>query len=103
MPQYNGSLLILAVDLGNRLLPAFDTPTGLPYGTVNLRHGVPPGETTVVATAGAGTFLVEFGILSRLTGDRRFERAARKAMAALFERRSGKDLFGCHLDVDSGE
>ena len=39
-------LLELAVDLGARLLPAFRaSPTGIPYGTVNLRWGVPPGET----------------------------------------------------------
>ena len=36
-----GPLLRLAEDAARRLLPAFDTPTGMPYGTVNLRHGVP--------------------------------------------------------------
>jgi mannosidase alpha-like ER degradation enhancer 2 len=41
----------------------------MPYGTVNLRCGVPQGETPIVATAGAGTFLIEFGLLSRFTGD----------------------------------
>lgn len=35
--DYDGrSLLTLAIDLGNRLLPAFDTKTKIPYGTVNL-------------------------------------------------------------------
>jgi hypothetical protein len=29
----------------------------MPYGTVNLKHGVPKGETTVTCTAGVGTFL----------------------------------------------
>ena len=33
-PEYKGELLELARDLGNRLLPAFQTPTGIPYGTV---------------------------------------------------------------------
>src|SRR5213076_1949654 len=32
-------LLRLAEDLGNRLLPAFNSPTGLPYVYVNLRTG----------------------------------------------------------------
>ena len=41
----------------------------MPYGTVNLRYGVPPGETPITCTAGVGTFIVEFGTLSRLTGD----------------------------------
>jgi len=32
--EYNGGLLDMVVDLGNRLLPAFETATGIPYGTV---------------------------------------------------------------------
>lgn len=45
----------------------------MPYGTINLRHGIPPGETTVTCTAGIGTFILEFGTLSRLTGDPLYE------------------------------
>ena len=40
----------------------------MPYGTVNLRNGVPNGETPVTSTAGVGTVVIEFGALSRLTG-----------------------------------
>ena len=50
---YDGSLLELAIDLGERLMPAFDTPTHIPYGTVNLRFGVPKGETVISSLAGA--------------------------------------------------
>ena len=63
----------MAEDVVKRLLPAFNTPTGMPYGTVNLRHGVPEGETPITCTAGVGTFIVEFGALSRLTGDPVYE------------------------------
>lgn len=59
--------------MAKRLIAAFDTSTGMPYGTVNLRHGVPSGETTVTCTAGVGTFILEFGSLSRLTGDPIYE------------------------------
>jgi mannosidase alpha-like ER degradation enhancer 2 len=38
---------------------------GMPYGTVNLRYGVPKGETPITCTAGVGTVIVEFGTLSR--------------------------------------
>jgi len=34
LPWYRGELLSLAHDLGKRLLPAFSTPTGLPYARV---------------------------------------------------------------------
>lgn len=67
---------------------AFDTATGMPYGTINLRHGVPKGETTVTCTAGIGTFIVEFGTLSRLTGDPVFEKVAMRALRALWDSRS---------------
>ena len=74
---------------------AFDTPTGMPYGTVNLRYGVPRNETPVTCTAGVGTFIVEFGALSRLTGDSVFERAAKRAMTALWDAKSDIGLVWC--------
>lgn len=45
LKRYQGRLSEMALDLGERLVPAFDTPTGLPYARVNLRHGVEKGET----------------------------------------------------------
>ena len=33
---YNGELLNLAKDLGDRLLPAFSSPTGIPYSRVSI-------------------------------------------------------------------
>lgn len=97
-----GPLLRLAEDVARRLIPAFNTPTGMPYGTVNLRHGVPPGETTVTCTAGIGTFIVEFGALSRLTGDPLYEEVAMTALYSLYSYRSHLGLFGNHIDVASG-
>lgn len=69
----NGPLLRLAEDVAQRLIAAFDTTTGMPYGTINLRSGVPPGETSITCTAGVGTYIIEFGTLSRLTGDPLYE------------------------------
>ncbi|EDV95256.1 ER degradation-enhancing alpha-mannosidase-like protein 2 [Drosophila grimshawi] len=97
-----GPLLRMAEDVARRLLPAFDTSTGMPYGTVNLRYGVPSGETPITCTAGVGTFLVEFGTLSRLTGNSIYEEVALQAIYALWERRSPIGLFGNHIDVQSG-
>lgn len=37
---YTDELVVMAHDLGERLLQAFDTPTGLPFSRINLRHGV---------------------------------------------------------------
>ncbi|XP_011198910.2 ER degradation-enhancing alpha-mannosidase-like protein 2 [Bactrocera dorsalis] len=97
-----GPLLRMAEDVARRLLPAFDTATGMPYGTVNLRYGVPKGETPVTCTAGVGTFLIEFGALSRLTDNSIYEDVALNAIHSLWERRSAIGLFGNHIDVQTG-
>src|SRR6266487_5882850 len=54
-------LLALADDLGRRLLPAFDSPTGMPYVKVNLRSGKASGAKSNPAEI--GTLLLEFGTL----------------------------------------
>jgi mannosidase alpha-like ER degradation enhancer 1 len=75
---YKDELLMLARDLGRRLLPSFNTPTGIPYPRIHLQRGVRNSETLETCTAGAGSLLLEMGTLSRLTGDPSFEVAARK-------------------------
>ena len=57
------NLLHLAEDLGNRLLPAFESPTGMPYMYVNLKTGKTRGARSNPAEI--GTLIVEFGTLSR--------------------------------------
>lgn len=99
---YGGELLELALDLGGRMLPAFETRTGIPYGTVNLMHGVPAGETEVSNLAGAGSLTLEFSALSALTGDWRFSFAAEGAVKAIWMRRSRLSLVGKHINIQSG-
>lgn len=100
---YQGRLLEIALDLGHRLLPAFDTPTGLPIHRINLRHGVLPRETAKTCTAAAGSLLVEFGLLSRLSGEPDFELAARRAVEVLWSQRSAIGLVGAAVDAKSGK
>ena len=66
----------------------------MPYGTVNLAHGVPAGETPVTCTACVGTYAIEFGTLSRLTGDPVFEQTALRALTAIWKSRSDIGLVG---------
>ncbi|CAH1785924.1 unnamed protein product [Owenia fusiformis] len=99
----SGPLLNLAENVARRLLPAFQTKTGMPYGTVNFRYGVPKGETTVTSTAGVGTFIVEFGALSKLTGDPVFLDTALRALKALWNTKSILGLVGNHIDVATGK
>ena len=101
--DYDNELLSLSIDLGERLLPAFKTATGIPYGTVNLRHGVPEAETEISSTAGAGSLFLEFETLSILSGDPRFGDAASIAVQALYARRSFLGLLGKHIHVTTGQ
>ena len=101
--EYSGCLLNLAQDLGDRLFKAFEeSKTGIPFGTVNLRYGVPNQETPITSVAGAGSFSLEFGILSRLTGDLKYEIAAIKAMEEIYIRRSKLGLLGNHINNENG-
>ncbi|KAE9417414.1 hypothetical protein Angca_008522, partial [Angiostrongylus cantonensis] len=99
----SGPLLRLAASMASRLLPAFNTDTGMPYGTVNLKYGVPKSETPITCTAGIGTFIVEFGTLSRLTGNPQFERVALRALETLWRTRSSISLVGNHINVQTGQ
>lgn len=118
--KYDGQLLRLALDLGQRLLPAFYTETGIPYPRVNLRHGIPfytnsplhreigaeslpdVQEITETCSAGAGSLTLEFTVLSRLSGDPRFEQAAKRAFWEVWGRRSEIGLIGNGIDAERG-
>ncbi|CAL5413428.1 unnamed protein product [Camellia sinensis] len=102
-PSYDDELLRLAEDLAHRLLPAFDTPTGIPFGSVNLLHGVDENESKITSTAGGGTLTLEFGVLSRLTNDSVYEQVTKNAVRGLWARRSKINLVGAHIDVFTGE
>jgi len=102
-PGYRGELLQMARDLGERLLRAFQgSATGLPTPRVHLVHGVRPSVIRETCTAGAGTLTLEFGVLSRLTGDPRFEAVAKRATRALWEHRSPLNLVGNVINIDTG-
>ncbi|XP_008155548.2 ER degradation-enhancing alpha-mannosidase-like protein 1 [Eptesicus fuscus] len=102
--DYDNELLHMAHDLAVRLLPAFEnTKTGIPYPRVNLKTGVPPDSNNETCTAGAGSLLVEFGMLSRLLGDSTFEWVARRAVKALWSlRSSGTGLLGNVVNIQTG-
>lgn len=79
-------LLERAEQIATKLLFAFQTPTGLPYGTVSLdtRLRFNPqwanGASTISEVA---TLQLEFRALSRHTGDPIYEAAAQRVMTHL--------------------
>ena len=94
-------LLRLAEDLGTRLLPVFDSPTGMPYMYVNLKTGKTKGSRSNPAEI--GTLVLEFGTLARLTNKPVFFDKAKNALVRLYERRSRLGLVGEEIDVETGE
>jgi mannosidase alpha-like ER degradation enhancer 2 len=93
-------LLRLAEDLGTRLLPAFASPTGMPYTFVNLRTGATRGPRSNPAEI--GTLLLELGTLARATGRQVFYDRAKRALVELYGRRSPRGLVGEEIDVETG-
>jgi hypothetical protein len=73
--------LRLATELGDRLLPAFDSPTGIPWSSINLgkRVGIPDKWNQGVASlAEAASLQLEMKYLSQISGDWVYWRKAEK-------------------------
>ena len=94
-------LLALADDLGTRLLPVFNSPTGLPYRFVNLKTGAT--RDPITGPAEAGTLLIEFGTLSKLTGKPIYYEKAKRALVEVYKRRSPIGLVGESINAETGE
>ncbi len=97
----NEKILDKARDFANRMMPAFQTQTGIPRYWVNLKTGVSSGDTVNIAEA--GTYLIEMGILSYYTQNPAYYQAAKKATLAVYNRRSEIGLIGDIIDVNSGQ
>ena len=94
-------LLSLAEDLGKRLLPVFNSPTGMPYRYVNLKTG--KVSKPISNPAETGTLLIEFGTLSKLTGNPVYYEKAKRALVETYNRRSKIGLVGEWINVETGE
>lgn len=103
MYQSSGNQAILdkARDFADRLMPAFNSGTGIPHYWVNLRTGEVKGDTVNIAEA--GTYTLEMGILSYYTGNPSYYQKAKQASRAAFDRRSEIGLIGERMDIETGE
>lgn len=76
---------------------------------VNLKYGITRDLQTSekdksTCTACAGTLLLEFVLLSRLTGERVFEDKVLRTMDYLWDKRNrNSDLVGTVINVNDGE
>ena len=97
----DGRWLALAKDLGDRLMPIYDSPTGLPFRYVHLQTGAI--RDSVNNPAEIGTALIEFGTLSKFTGNPEYYNKAKQALIQVFNRRSRIGLVGTWINVMTGE
>lgn len=93
--------LQLAEDLGKRMIPVFDSPTGMPYRLVNLHTGEVSGNVTNPCEI--GSMLLEYGMLSKLTGNPEYYEKCKRGIVAVYERRGKTGLVGSNIDVETGE
>jgi hypothetical protein len=97
------ALLALAVDLADRLVPAFDTPTSMPYARINLKKGIDNLETEETCAAATTSLTLEFTLLSQLTGNPIYEQVARRSFMNTWDRRiPATGLVGNQIGVRHG-
>eukprot|EP01028_Stygiella_incarcerata_P011186 TRINITY_DN6201_c0_g1_i1.p1 TRINITY_DN6201_c0_g1~~TRINITY_DN6201_c0_g1_i1.p1 ORF type:complete len:627 (+),score=182.35 TRINITY_DN6201_c0_g1_i1:93-1973(+) len=98
-------LLEKADDLGKRMLPAFDTPSGIPRSTINLGDG---SSSTPGWTGGSsilsevGTLQLEFKKLAQLTGNDIYRQKVDHVMDVLYDQMPDDGLLPIYIDANSG-
>ena len=75
------------------------------HSQINLLRGMEYGDVDkTTCTACAGTNILEFAALSRLTGNAAYETKARRSMEAIWmARHRGHDLVGTTIDINNGQ
>ncbi|KAG6829765.1 hypothetical protein H0H92_003555 [Tricholoma furcatifolium] len=95
-----------ATELAERILPAFETKTGLPLPMINLgkREGVPdPYSANIISTAEVSTLQLEFRYLSHLLDDDVYWRRVENVMRVIKEARLPSGLAAIHMNVAEGQ
>uniref|UniRef100_A0A0E0KUV7 alpha-1,2-Mannosidase n=1 Tax=Oryza punctata TaxID=4537 RepID=A0A0E0KUV7_ORYPU len=94
-----------AKDITDRLLPAWDTPSGIPYNRINLAHGRAhnPGWTNGDSIlADSGTEQLEFIALSQRTGDPKYQQKAENVIRQLQKIYPSDGLLPIYINPHSG-
>ncbi|XP_053300694.1 mannosyl-oligosaccharide 1,2-alpha-mannosidase IA [Pleuronectes platessa] len=96
-----------AVELGEKLLPAFKTPTGIPWALLNLKSGI--GRNWPWASGGSsilaeyGTLHLEFMHLGQLSGNPEFAQKVMNIRKVLNRLDKPQGLYPNYLNPNSGQ
>ncbi|KAI0658396.1 glycoside hydrolase [Cubamyces menziesii] len=94
-----------ARELGDRIMPAFETPTGLPLSHINLaqRKGYKtPDNNGLVSTAEVSTLQLEFRYLSYLTDNDAYWDAVEKVMQVIKSSTMSTGLASIFMNPEDG-
>lgn len=95
-----------ARDLADRLVAAFDSPSGIPYASVNIGKykGIPAHDVGgASSTAEATTLQLEFKYLAKLTGEKDFWDKAEKVMEVLDDNAPEAGLVPIYISAETGK
>jgi len=95
-----------AKDLADRLLSAFESPSGIPYASVNLKQfkGLPShADEGASSTAEAATLQLEFKYLAKLTGEKTFWDKAEKVMQIIDDNGAQDGLVPIFIHAINGK
>ena len=91
--------------LADKLLVAFDSPSGIPYGTVGFRSRRkfnPPWAGGGSSIAEVATLQLEFEALTAATGEPKYASAVRRVMRAMRNHEPEDSLWPMFISPDSG-
>uniref|UniRef100_A0A672GCV9 alpha-1,2-Mannosidase n=1 Tax=Salarias fasciatus TaxID=181472 RepID=A0A672GCV9_SALFA len=95
-----------AKDIGSRLMPAFKTPSKIPYSDVNIGKGTahPPRWTSDSTVAEVTSIQLEFRELTRLTQDPQYQAAVSEVMKQVHQLEGKLDgLVPMFINTNSGQ
>ncbi|XP_066509689.1 endoplasmic reticulum mannosyl-oligosaccharide 1,2-alpha-mannosidase-like isoform X2 [Hoplias malabaricus] len=95
-----------AKDIGSRLMPAFSTPSKIPYSDVNIGKGTahPPRWTSDSTVAEVTSIQLEFRELSHLTGDPKYQAAVMEVMRQVHKLEGKRDgLVPMFINTNNGQ
>jgi len=96
-----------AVHIVDKLLPAFDTPTGVPYAMVNMRSGLAKnfgwasGGSSILSEF--GTLHMEFSYLSDITGNPVYKNKVERLRRFIKQLERPKKLYPNYLHPKTGK
>lgn len=95
-----------ATDLADRLLGAYDSPSGIPYASVNLNtsHGIESHiDGGASSTAEAATLQLEMKYLSKITGEPLYWQQAERVIKVIDSQRREDGLLPIFIYPTTGE